>query len=83
MSDLTELLEGWDDPLGYRNVSEAEDIISMLRAQVKELEAVIERAKISAYEMHNDNVKGDFELVPLARIDLDGIIAALQENNNE
>ena len=53
--------------------------ITSQQANITEQSKVIERVTIAANEMHHDNVKGDFYLPNLARIDLDGILAALKE----
>ena len=40
-----------------------------------QLRALLDELRIAVMEMHHDNVKGDFELPPLARIDLDACVA--------
>jgi hypothetical protein len=44
-----------------------------------------DRLKIAVIEMHNDNIKGDFALDKLARLDLDSCMEtiALQETSDE
>ena len=46
-----------------------------LSDEVERLRALLDELRIAVMEMHHDNVKGDFELPPLARIDLDACVA--------
>ena len=46
-----------------------------LSDEVEKLRALLDELRIAVMEMHHDNVKGDFELPPLARIDLDACVA--------
>ena len=50
-----------------------------LRAKIEELEEREQRTRIAVYEMHHDNLKGDFTLSELGRIDLDAIIETLKQ----
>lgn len=53
----------------------ARDDIRELATVRDELSALLDELRIAVMEMHHDNVKGDFELPPLARIDLDACVA--------
>lgn len=44
--------------------------------RIAQLEAQLERVKRAVIEMHNDNIKGDFDLPRLARIDLNAVMEA-------
>ena len=56
-------------------VETLESELARVREERDELRALLDELRIAVMEMHHDNVKGDFELPPLARIDLDACVA--------
>ena len=66
--------DGADPCLAYQEL-QAE--LARVREERDELRALLDGARIAVMEMHYDNIKGDFELSTLARLDLDACVAVV------
>lgn len=59
----------------YCELCDTKAELARVREERDALRALLDELRIAVMEMHHDNVKGDFELPPLARIDLDACVA--------